>query len=379
MSNLKEIAQALKEAKENIILIYAFNATGKTQLSVEYKEITKTSEGKHTGVYYNAYSEDLFVWDNDENNDNENIKLKIIESSLTQFHKAIEGEGPIQLKLDPYRPKYDFKLNPIEADNPELGWGSISFFLKSAPEKPIKISRSEERIFVWCFFLALFEVDGWANIQNAHFFIDDPVSSLDDHNIFITASLMLDFIENHFSNRKIIITTHHIGLFSVLSDWLSKGEKSSKFKHIVVQENKKVESDKEVVNKKEVEENKFKICFLELEKEEPKLVGRKKGTQLYHLVLVQMLEDAKISGELYVYHFVLLRQILESVSSFLGKGRFSYVLDKIKIQEKKMPDIINTLSHQKIYTPKLTAMSDNEKELFTEVFEKLKVGFPFEI
>ncbi len=53
---------------------------------------------------------------------------------------------------------------------------------------PIKISRGEERIFVWCFFLALFEVetDG-AGEQDAQLFIDDPVSSLDEHNIFVTA------------------------------------------------------------------------------------------------------------------------------------------------------------------------------------------------
>ena len=41
MSTVKEIAQQLKDIEENIILIYAFNSTGKTRLSVEYKNITK--------------------------------------------------------------------------------------------------------------------------------------------------------------------------------------------------------------------------------------------------------------------------------------------------------------------------------------------------
>ena len=63
--SIDEIAVQLKNIGENIILIYAFNATGKTRLSVAYKNKTKTDTGQHTGVYYNAFSEDLFVWNND--------------------------------------------------------------------------------------------------------------------------------------------------------------------------------------------------------------------------------------------------------------------------------------------------------------------------
>ena len=69
--NELDIAQQLFENQENIILIYAFNATGKTRLSVAYKNFTKNkNEGNHIGVYYNAFSEDLFVWENDEENNN---------------------------------------------------------------------------------------------------------------------------------------------------------------------------------------------------------------------------------------------------------------------------------------------------------------------
>jgi hypothetical protein len=39
------------------------HVTGKTRISVEFKNQTKNLN--HTGVYYNAFSEDLFVWDND--------------------------------------------------------------------------------------------------------------------------------------------------------------------------------------------------------------------------------------------------------------------------------------------------------------------------
>ena len=65
---LKKIAEDIKNDLEKIILIYAFNSTGKTRLSVAYKDITKNGE-QHTGIYYNAFSEDIFVWDNDIEND----------------------------------------------------------------------------------------------------------------------------------------------------------------------------------------------------------------------------------------------------------------------------------------------------------------------
>ena len=76
--DLSQIAQQIKDASENIFLIYAFNSTGKTRLSVEYKETAKNTSGRQTGVYYNALSEDLFVLDN------EHTKLNIVASSLNQ-------------------------------------------------------------------------------------------------------------------------------------------------------------------------------------------------------------------------------------------------------------------------------------------------------
>jgi hypothetical protein len=159
-----------KEVEIKIILIYAFNSTGKTQLSVAYKDATK-QEGQHTGVYYNAYSEDLFVWENETA-----MGLNVVPSSLNRFHSLLDEEK-IREKLKPFKPKYDFKFD-FYADS-EKGIESIVFFmLQDEDRNNIKISRGEERIFIWCFFLALFEVEGLADKQASHFFIDDPVTSL---------------------------------------------------------------------------------------------------------------------------------------------------------------------------------------------------------
>ncbi|WP_304130767.1 AAA family ATPase [Ignavibacterium album] len=351
MSTLKEIAQQIKDLPEKIVLIYAFNSSGKTQLSVEYKNITKHDDGSHAGVYYNAFSEDLFTWDNDEENDNVDIKLNIKQSSLNQFHSfLIENSDSINEKLAQYLPKYKFRLNPFQ--DSEQGIESVSFFIDEDSEH-IKISRGEERIFIWCFFLALFEVDAWAGKQNAHFFIDDPVSSLDDNNIFTTAQTILDIIEKYFEKRKIIITTHHIGLYSILFDRLCKGEKSGKFK------------------------SETKPFILVRNDNGFELKNHDKDVFLFHLHLMQKLDEA-IKNKLYLYHFVLLRQLLENISSFLGSGKLGYVLSQIGIEKSdEVASMINSLSHQNTYRHQFNEMSLEQENTFKDIFNKIQDKYNF--
>ena len=356
--DLMEIAKKIKGLQEKIVLVYAFNSTGKTRLSVAFKNMTKDQESEqHTGVYYNAFSEDLFAWNNEE----EDFPLVITPSALNEFHDVLT-EKAIYEKLAPYRPRYDFSFNMHE--DAQKGIHSISFFVNDGtsgedPNEvdkiPIKISRGEERIFVWCLFLAMFEIiNDSKEQQNTHFFIDDPVSSLDEHNIFITSTTIYDLIENQHENSKIIITTHHIGLFAILADWLTKGEKSNKYKNIT------------------------KLFILNQKDDAFSLEAPKGDVFLYHLHLLQTLDKANNEDKLFTYHFALLRQVLESIASFLGTGRFGYVLEQIGIKdENNAARIINALSHQKVYRYQTETMNPNNKELFKDVFNKLKEKYQF--
>lgn len=349
--NELDIAKQLLENPENIILIYAFNSTGKTRLSVAYKDFTKSlNDGKHSGIYYNAFSEDLFVWENDELNNNENIRLNVLRSTLSQFHSFID-EKDVEEKLAIYNPQYKFKF--VLHENSEYGIESVYFFLKEDNPVPIKISRGEERLFVWSFFLALFEVDEWANNQAAHFFIDDPVSSLDEHNIFLTAESIFDLIEEGYLTKRIIITTHHIGLFSILFDKLKKGEKSGRY-------------------------NKLTKPFVLTKKDgEISLSGLNNEVFLFHLHLLQTLDNA-IKTELFAYHFVLLRQLLENVSSFLGVGRVGYTLEQIGVENAEVVgNTINSLSHKNVYRLQYNKMPEADEIIFKDVFEKLKAKYGF--
>ncbi|MBK9247181.1 MAG: AAA family ATPase [Ignavibacteria bacterium] len=349
--NELDLAKQLFENQENIILIYAFNATGKTRLSVAYKNFTKEeNDGNHTGLYYNAFSEDLFVWENDEENSNTDIRLNILNSSLSQFHTFI-NEQDIEEKLAIYTPKYKFRFNYHE--NLEKGIDSITFFIDEENQTAIKISRGEERMFIWCFFLALFEVNAWSSTQDAHFFIDDPVSSLDEHNIFITAETIFKLIEENYLKKRIIITTHHIGLFSILYDKLKKGEKSGRYEKLT------------------------KPFTLTAQDGTLRLNSLKNEVFLFHLHLMQTLDTA-IKTELFAYHYVLLRQLLENISSFIGVGRMNYVLEQIQIENvREVSEIINSLSHKNIYRLQFNKMADAEEVVFKDVFHKIQNKYRF--
>lgn len=349
--SFQEVAQAVLDAKENIILIYAFNAVGKTRLSIAYKDLTKDEEGNHSGVYFNAYSEDLFIWENDEENDNADMRLVVRFSSLSRFHSLL-NENAVREKLTPYKPHYDFKFT-FDEDYRNARIKFVSFF-EEGSDRPIKISRGEERIFIWCFFLALFEVEGLADVQTSHFFIDDPVTSLDDHNLFVTAFTIYDLIEQQFNDRKIIVATHHVGLFSILFDNLLKGEKSSKYKPHT------------------------KPLILSEKRGELTLEACNKDVFLYHLRLLQVLKQAEDTDSVRAYHFVLLRQVLENVASFLGTGRVGHVLEEIGV-ENVGPDsqIINTLSHKNIYFYETDELVPDNKALFSELLQKLMDKYHF--
>src|ERR1035437_1814653 len=86
---LNEIAQKLNVNKK-VQLIYAFNGIGKTRLSREFKELIapKNSDEEDEAdikmLYYNAFTEDLFYWDNDLNADI-NRKLIIRPNAFTNL------------------------------------------------------------------------------------------------------------------------------------------------------------------------------------------------------------------------------------------------------------------------------------------------------
>ena len=72
---IRKVTERLRDdftsGNNDFLLIYAYNGTGKTRLSMEFKQKGKirrrgnnTTTSRDT-LYFNAFTEDLFLWDND--------------------------------------------------------------------------------------------------------------------------------------------------------------------------------------------------------------------------------------------------------------------------------------------------------------------------
>jgi predicted AAA+ superfamily ATPase len=102
-SGLPELAQHLRtelETKKSVLL-YGYNGTGKTRLSVAFKDLGKNGDERDT-LYFNAFTEDLFNWDNDLQNDRERV-LKINRDS--RFFAGL-GELEMDNRIRPLLRRY---------------------------------------------------------------------------------------------------------------------------------------------------------------------------------------------------------------------------------------------------------------------------------
>ena len=173
----KQIApKEIEETKQipKVQLIYAFNGTGKTRLSKEFKgliapkietedDLIQPSRTKI--LYYNAFTEDLFSWDNDLENDSE-PKLIIKSNSFTDW--IFQEQGQDQNIIANFQRYTDDKLTPrfnqqyLKDENDPTSivraFSEVSFSFKRGDEnsiKNIKISRGEESNFIWSVFYTL--------------------------------------------------------------------------------------------------------------------------------------------------------------------------------------------------------------------------------
>ena len=89
-NSLDELAQHLRDEPRNkkCFLIYGYNNVGKTRLSTAFRDIGWQRNEAPDTLYFNAYTEDLFTWNNDLNGGNESV-LQMNDSS--KFFSDIRG------------------------------------------------------------------------------------------------------------------------------------------------------------------------------------------------------------------------------------------------------------------------------------------------
>lgn len=352
-ADLPALAAHLRRELENkrFILIYAYNGTGKTRLCTEFKNKGKirNENGEVTGqdtLYFNAFTEDLFSWDNDLEKDEERVLKLNRASRFFAGLEELEMDTRVRAQLDRYT-DFDFR---IDTEKWEV---RFSRKVDGGIEDGIKVSRGEENLFIWCFYLAILqlvldkaEAYGWVK----YVYIDDPISSLDEQNAVAVAVHLASLLQGQEGGPKTVISTHHPLFFNVLFNEMRSAKGSRQF-----------------------------------------FLGRTAGSSGYrlrdtratpffhHVATLVELHNAARTGEIYTHHFNALRALAEKTASFLGYGHFGDCIH----QNEGDPDgvlherYLNLLSHggYSLYEPR--EMLPDNKEHFTRMLRSFTERFGF--
>jgi len=385
--SLTEIAQSLKDANKKVQLIYAFNGTGKTRLSREFKKLISPknpeNEEEETGIkmmYYNAFTEDLFYWDNDLDNDVDR-KLKIQPNAYTNWVLIEQGQEPNitthfqRYTSDKLTPHFNEEYTIKGQDNRGVtipAYSEVRFSFERGNDEPsefVKISKGEESCFVWSVFYSLLEqtinvlnvaeeadreTDQFNDLQ--YVFIDDPVSSLDDTHLIELAVNIAELIKSNQSDLKFIITTHNPLFYNVLFNEFNNADSNSgyKVKHCAKRRFEKL-ADGTFLLSDQSSDSPFS----------------------YHLFLLSELDKAILpSGNIQKYHFNFLRNILEKMSTFLGYNKWRDLLPE-ESREAYYNRIINLSSHGKFSGEETSIIHDNDKRVLEYLVTQIKTNYRF--
>jgi len=352
--NIKKLAKNIRDTlgtadtpdTKKYFLIFAYNGTGKTRLSCEFRDLGKktirtSGERTRDTLYYNAFTEDLFTWHNDLEADTDRRLLFNKNSRFFDGLRELEMDTRIREFLKVHA---DFNFT-IDYDD---GYISFSREVRNRERTEIvngiKISRGEENIFIWCFFLSIVQLVTLNDISYnwvKYIYIDDPISSLDDNNVVAVACQLAELLRS--SNSKTAISTHHALFFNIMYNELKRADTESR--------------------------------FLSFNKEKGKYITCNTGDTpfFHHVALLKELKKAADSGELYTYHFNILRNILEKTASFHGFDKFSGCFKQVSddLDGSVHARMTNLLSHgdYSLFDP-VEMVNDNK-----EIFRKILYGF----
>lgn len=379
--SLTAIAQILKDADKKVQLIYAFNGTGKTRLSRAFKELispkNQEAEAEETGIkimYYNAFTEDLFYWDNDLLND-EDRKLKIQTNNYTNWILVEQGQEPNiathfqRYTNDKLTPRFNEEYIIKDSEDKDIkiaAFSEVRFSFERGNDQPsefVKISKGEESCFIWSVFYSLLEQT--INVLNVveegeretdqfndleYVFIDDPVSSLDDTHLIELAVNIAELIKSSQSEKlKFIIATHNPLFYNVLHNQFNRVKKTKKWRL------------------EKMDDGSFSI--VEHLNDSP---------FSYHLYLLSELEKAiQPPYNIQKYHFNFLRNILEKTSTFLGYNKWEELLPQDS-RQAYYDRILNLSSHSKHHGEEVSIIEENDKRVLGFLVGEVKRMYSFQ-
>lgn len=336
---------------KELILFFAHNGTGKTRLSMEFKEAGKEYNEervvtKRDTLYFNAFTEDLFSWHNDLLNDRERYLKLNTDSAFFDGLRELELDAKIESFFQNY---VDLKFN-IDYENATVRF-SRSVIVEEAEQtiENIKISRGEETLFIWCFFLAICQlvIDkdpsyNWVK----YIYIDDPISSLDENNAIAIACDLANLLTTEGSEIKTVISTHHSLFFNVLFNEFGRKVKNKRY-------------------------------FLHFKEPNDYALQDTGDTPFFHhIATISELKKVVESDKIFTYHFNALRSILEKTASFFGYDKIDKCIHGLE-DEVLFERALQLFSHGKysIFDPQ--EMIGDNKDLFKRIFNGFLAKYEF--
>ena len=391
-NTLEDVAEELISNDKKVHLIYAFNATGKTRLSIILKDKLNISENDEESkikkiLYFNAFTEDLFTWENDlENNEDRYLKY----SKNTFFGNFLEEQQKFDQVIETFQKFVHGSIVPSFEDIKEqavndsglpifdiIGDQRVPRYVSNfkgirftIDGETVKISRGEERIFVWSIFVTLLELiieelsDPDIDSDFQYIYIDDPISSLDDNNIIDSAIFLKDVIaKSENTDLKFILSTHQPLFYNVLYN--------------EIRFEKRIKKTCFYVLKKDIENNnEVKYILTDVEKDSP--FG-------YHLKVREELRRAVDSGRVEKFHYALLRNLLEKTATFLGYSRWEEVLLGLEVAGDEITpenielyaQRIDLFTHNRQSDLEFRELQEREKNTLIELFNSFEKNYKF--
>lgn len=348
--DLDAVAQYLRGLDKKAVLIFAYNGTGKTRLSMAFKEQGKqrNDEGETIArdtLYFNAFTEDLFFWDNDLEHDSERVLRMNTNSRFFSGLDALEMESRIRKFLHRYT---DFQFD-IDYQN-----GTIRFWREMQKNQDgegepvlIKVSRGEENMFIWCFFLAVAQlaIDGQEGYEWVKYlYIDDPISSLDENNAIAVAAHLAKMLKEQ-KRLKAVISSHHTLFFNVLCNEMKNAQR----------------------------------YFLSHDEGGYHLRDTNDTPRFYHVAMLKELHKAAETGKLYTYHFTILRSIMEKTATFHGFNHFGQIVKRDPDDEdgELHARYVNLLSHGNYSLFEPVEMLEENKRIFRKILGNFMNDYRF--
>ncbi|GAB6161574.1 AAA family ATPase [Desulfothermus naphthae] len=296
-------------------------------------------------LYFNAFSEDLFIWDNDLENDRERVLKMNTASHFFSGLAELEMESRIRQFLHRYA-DFEFDIDYTH--------GTIRFWREvqqndNGEDEPIliKISRGEENIFIWCFFLAIAQlaIEGQEAYEWVKYiYIDDPISSLDENNAIAVAAHLARMLKSQDRVRA-VISSHHTLFFNVLCNEMKKAQP----------------------------------YFLSHDEDGYHLRDTTDTPRFYHVAMLKELHKVAQTGKLYTYHFTILRSIMEKTAVFHGFNSIGDIIKRERDDEDGMLHYryVQLLSHGNYSLFEPVEMLEENKEIFRKILRNFMNDYRF--